>query len=214
MRFYKPPLLAYGSASDDGFKKLKEPGVVGAHHMLPSDWIPDAKTVISIFMPFSDRVIQSNIKDPVIPSMEWRYARIDGQQHLLSTGALVRDALTASGHQAVMPQADDRYWAKVRDDGDRSRPLYSSNWSERHVAFVTGLGTFGLMTNIISKAGSCGRLISVVTDWETAPDEKDYAGMYDYCSKCKVCFLSCPGEAFGEDGKKSIMKCQAFIGKM
>jgi epoxyqueuosine reductase QueG len=46
-------------------------------------------------------------------------------------------------------------------------PAYSSNWSERHVGFITGLGTFGKSTNFISRAGACGRLVSIVTDWET-----------------------------------------------
>lgn len=213
MRFYKHPLLAFGAASDKGFIKLKEQGVVGPHHYLPADWLPGAKTVISIFIPFSDRVIESNSEDKVVPSMEWRYARIDGQQHLLATGALVRDELIKAGYKAVMPQAEEAYWAKVFDDGDSSKPLYSTNWAERHVGYVTGLGTFGLMTNFISKAGTCGRLISVVTDWEATPDEKDYEGIYDYCSSCKACFDACPAGALSDEGK-SIPKCSEFIRKM
>ena len=213
MRFYKPPLIAFGSASDEGFKMLQEPGVVGPHHFLPTDWIPGAKTVISIFAPFSDRVVEANAEDTPVPAMEWRYARIDGQQHLLSTGALIRDALVNAGYKAVMPYAEDAYWAKIRDDGDGSRPIYSSNWSERHVGYVVGLGTFGLMTNFISKAGTCGRLASIITDWETTPDEKDYVGAYDYCSKCRACFKACPAGALSDDGK-SIPKCQAFINQM
>ena len=213
MRFYNAPIFAYGSASDEGFNVLKEPGVVGPHHLLPTDWFPDAKTVISIFMPFTDRIIKSNTVDKIVPSMEWRYARIDGQQHLLAIGALIRDALIEEGYKAVMPYSDDKYWSKVHNDGNDERPLFSSNWSERHVAFVAGLGTFGLMTNFISKAGTCGRLNSIVTNWETTPDEKDYKGVHDYCSKCKACFEACPAGALSDEGK-SIEKCQAFIREM
>ena len=213
MRFYKPPLIAFGSAADEGFMKLKEPGVVGPHHNLPTDWIPGAKTVISFFIPFADRVVESNTKDSEVPSKEWRYTRIDGQPHLLATGALVRDELIKAGYKAVMPQAEDSYWSKVFDDGDSTKPLYSTNWAERHVGYVTGLGTFGLGTNFISKAGTCGRLVSVVTDWETEPDEKDYDGIYDYCSKCKACYRACPADALADEGK-SILVCSAFVRKM
>jgi len=183
---------------------------VGPHHRLPSEWLSGAKTVISIFIPFTDRVVDSNSIDPEEPSMEWRYARIDGQQHLLATGALVRDTLINAGYNAVMPQDEEEYWANVGQDTSGERPLFSSNWSERHVGFVVGMGTFGKMTNLITKAGTCGRLISVITDWETAPDIKDYEGLYDYCSGCRVCYESCPAGALGDEGK-SIEKCQAFI---
>ena len=213
MRFYNPPLLAFGSANDPGFQKLREPGVIGPHHYLPSDWLPGAKTVISIFVPFADNVVESNTKDINFVSWEWRFTRIDGQQHLLATGALIRDTLIKDGYKAIMPQAEDAYWAKIGEDGDASRPLYSTNWAERHVGWVTGLGTFGLHTNFISKAGTCGRLMSVITDWEAEPDKKDYEGIYDYCSKCNVCLGSLCGALSATD-RKDISKCGAYIRKM
>ncbi len=211
LRFFMPPLIAVGSADDEGFLKLKDPEVVGPHHLMPADWLPGAKTVISLFLPFSERVIRSNAADPKIPSMEWLFTRVDGQQHLLAMGEHVRDALVKEGYKAVVPYADDRYVMRVSpDETHLPIPPYSSNWSERHVGFITGLGTFGRMTNFISKRGACGRLISVVTDWETAPDLKDYEGVYDYCSECLACYRACPGEAFDKNGK-SIVKCREYI---
>ena len=210
LRFYLPPLLAVGSADDPGFMKLREPGVVGPHHMLPTDWLPEAKSVISLFLPFTDRIIGSNTADRCEPSWEWLFGRIEGQQQLLLTAEFVRDALLEQGFKAHLPYTDARLVARVSAAQDIPIPVFSSNWSERHVGYVTGLGTFGRMTNFISKQGTCGRLISVVTDWETAPDEKDYSGIYDYCSECLACYRACPGEAFDEHGK-TISKCSAYI---
>jgi len=211
MRFYEPPLLAIGSASDPAFQALKQRQVVGPHHMLPSDWLPGAKSVISLFLPFTERVIESNTVDPVQPSWEWLFTRVDGQQHLLATAALVRDALLAESLQAVVPQIDDRYFMRASPgQTEIPVPTFSSNWSERHVAFITGIGTFGRSTNIISKRGACGRLVSVITDWETEPDQKDYEGMYDYCSDCGACHDACPGRAYSDDGK-DIRLCSAFL---
>ena len=211
MRFYKPPLIAIGSAFNEGFLKLKDPNVVGKHHKMPTDWLPEAKTVISLFLPFTERVIKSNTKDKKTPSLEWLFTRVDGQQHLLATGALVRDALIKKGYKAVVPYADDKYVMRVSlKETHIPIPVYSSNWSERHVGYITGLGTFGRMTNFISKSGTCGRLISIVTDWQTKPDEKDYEGIYDYCGECMACYRACPGDAFDEHGK-AIKKCSEYI---
>jgi epoxyqueuosine reductase QueG len=212
LRFFDKPIIAFGSASDPLYKRLQEPGVVGSHHALPTDWVANAKTVISIYMPHSDAIVDSN-SDPVVPSMQWRYGRADGQQHLLATGALVRDAVIEAGYKAVMPYDASNYWATVGVSKDESKPIYSSNWSERHVGWVAGLGTFGLMTNFISKLGCCGRMISIITDWEALIDTKDYEGVYDYCNKCKLCFKACPVGALTDEGK-SIDTCQNFIRKM
>lgn len=211
MRFFMPPLISIGSAAE-GFRKLKEQGVVGPHHLMPEDWLPGAKSVISLFLPFTERVIESNTKDPSEPSMEWLFTRVDGQQHLLAMGVLVRDALIGEGYKAVVPYTDDKYIMRVGlHETHLPIPPYSSNWSERHVGFLTGLGTFGRSTNFISKRGACGRLISIVTDWEAAPDEKDYGGIYDYCAECGACYRACPAGALSEKGK-DIEKCTAHLG--
>ncbi|MCX8032245.1 MAG: epoxyqueuosine reductase [Thermoleophilia bacterium] len=211
LRFYLPPIISVGLANDPAYQMLKQPDVVGPYHMLPTDWLATAKTVICLFLPFTERVIKSNTVDPVEPSWEWLFARVDGQQHLLATAALVRDALIAEGYRAVVPQIDDRYVMRVSPaEAHLPIPTFSSNWSERHVAFIAGLGTFGLSTNFISKRGTCGRLISVVTDWETEPDQKDYEDMYDYCSKCRACYDACPASAYCESGK-DVLKCSTFL---
>jgi hypothetical protein len=89
MRFYEPPVLSIGRADDPLFLNIRKPGVVGPHHKLPTDWLPEAKSVISFFLPFTERVIASNTVDPGEPSYEWLFTRVDGQQHLLATGQLV-----------------------------------------------------------------------------------------------------------------------------
>ena len=211
LRFFLPPVMSVGSASDPGFLRLKDPKVVGPHHMMPEDWLPGAKTVISFFLPYTEEVIESNRVDDTEPSREWLYTRVEGQQMLLATGALIRDALLAEGFRAVTPYTDDRFMMRV-SPAEQGKPIppFSSNWSERHVGFVTGLGTFGRSTNFISKAGACGRLISVVTDWEPELDEKDYEGVYDYCSNCGACYRACPVGALSEEGK-DIVKCSQFL---
>jgi epoxyqueuosine reductase QueG len=216
MRFYKKPLLSVGAAADPLFRDIQKPEAVGPFHKLPADWIPDAKSVISLFVPFEDRILASNKSDPVEPSLEWLMARVDGQKHLLALGAFIRDAITGEGYEAVCPQLEDEYAMRPahfplpdRDD----IPPYASNWSERHVGVVTGLGTFGLSTNFISKAGCAGRLISIVTNKELSPDERDYDSYLGYCNKCRACMRKCPAAAYISDGKKDHRLCGEHIHK-
>ena len=174
MRFYQRPIFAIGRADDPLFLDIKRPEAVGEHHLMPEDWLPGAKSVISVFLPFERSTVEANKKDPAVPAIEWVYTRVDGQRFLLEIGAKVRDALIADGHKAVAPYTEDLYVMRTSRDPAPGRdhvPPYSTNWSERHVGVVTGLGTFGMSTNFISKVGCTGRLISIVTDWETEPDE-------------------------------------------
>jgi epoxyqueuosine reductase QueG len=215
MRFFKRPIFSVGAAHDPGFEAIRRPGVVGPHHKLPGDWVEGAKTVISFFLPYSDRVVNSNMENEKLVSMEWMFTRVDGQKHLLSTAQTVVNALVNEGYRAVAPQIDDRYILKAAaGHGNDDFPEFSSNWSERHVAYVTGLGTFGLNTNFISKVGCAGRIISVVTDWECAPDEKDYDGYLDYCSACGACIKKCPAGAIFQGCTKDHNRCSDFVRKM
>lgn len=215
LRFFGDPIFTVGSADEPGFRELQKPGVVGPHHRMPKDWIPEAKSVISVFLPYSDRVLESNLTDPEQPSMEWMFTRVDGQDHLLATGLAVAEALRAEGWQAVVPQTDSRFALQtaVRTMGEGT-PLFTSNWSERHVAYVSGMGTFGLSTCFISRAGCAGRLISVVTDWPCEPDAKDYRGFLDYCSRCGACISRCPAGAIGQECSKDKPACASYIGKV
>jgi epoxyqueuosine reductase QueG len=215
MRFYKTPVFAIGAADDPGFAEIRREGVVGPAHAMPGDWVPGARSVISFFLPFADRTLEANKKDPVEPAMEWLYTRVDGQQHLLALGAHIRDALRNEGYGAAAPQTEEGYVMRAGPmpmPGEDLRGVqpYASNWSERHVGYVTGLGTFGRSTNFISKAGCAGRMISVVTTWETRPDEKDYEDIYGYCNGCMACRRKCPGRAYTENGKDHGL-CGNFI---
>jgi len=197
MRFYNRPIFSIGRADDPAYCEIKRAGVVGEHHLMPQDWLSDAKTVISFFLPFNHDTVEANKKDPAEPAVEWVYTRVDGQRFLLALGTAVREALIADGHKAVAPYTEDNYIMQVTLEpppGTEHVPPYSTNWSERHVGVVTGLGTFGESTNFISKIGSAGRLISVVTDWEVEPDERDYEHWLGYCNKCGACIRKCQGE--------------------
>lgn len=200
---YETPITAYGAADDPLFETLRAPHVVGEHMFMSKDWLPGAVTVVSLFFPFTERVRTTNAEDFQWPSREWTIARVEGQQWIGRYMETLRDTLNARGMRALVPILDERFWA----ENDR----YTSNWSERHVGYVCGMGTFGLHKGLISRRGTAGRYSSMIVDaaWETT--ERDYEAYDAYCSKCGVCIPHCPPRAISLEKGKDHPKCAAFV---
>jgi len=68
------PIIGFADANDELFIKLKE--IISPIHTLPSDLVPNAKSVIAFFIPFSTDIVESNI-DGEESSEEWDYAYIE-----------------------------------------------------------------------------------------------------------------------------------------
>ncbi|MCG8484214.1 MAG: epoxyqueuosine reductase, partial [Clostridia bacterium] len=115
---YDRLLIGYGSANDPLFETLKDPNVVGPHYLQPNAWLPEAETVISFFLSFSERVRKSN-RAGKLPSIEWLYARIEGQAFINTFTKLMLEELINMDLKAVAPSLDPQY---------RKEKL-KSNWS-------------------------------------------------------------------------------------
>jgi epoxyqueuosine reductase QueG len=90
-----------------------------------------------------------------------------------------------------------------------------SVWSERHIAFAAGLGTFSLHEGFITDVGCNVRIGSVITDapLEITPRLTDnpYGNCLYYAEgTCKECVDRCPAEAIGEEGHDKI-KCRNYL---
>jgi hypothetical protein len=81
LKIFDAPIFAFGAADDEGFGLLKNPAAIGEHFLLPTEWLPGAKTVISAFLPFSEEIRKSNRENMTWPSDEWLHGRIEG--HIL-----------------------------------------------------------------------------------------------------------------------------------
>jgi len=88
-----------------------------------------------------------------------------------------------------------------------------SNWSERHVAFVCGLGTFGLSKGLITKSGIAGRFGSILTELYLPPNNREYENIYEYCSMCGICVKNCPANAISIENGKNHNICSEFLNK-
>lgn len=209
LNLFDAPVFAFGSADDEYFTGLKEPQAIGAHFATPKEWLPGAKTVVSFFLPFTGEVRKSNRKNMTWPSEEWLHARIEGQALLNKLCVHLKSELTEAGYPSVIPSMDDRFWTNA--DGPGHKEKFTSNWSERHVAFVCGHGTFGLSKGLITKNGMAGRFGSIVTELYLEPDAREYAELYEYCSMCGKCAKNCPVSAISRETGKNHQLCSDFL---
>ena len=212
LRMYEAPSAGVASAGDALFETFRRADVVGPHFILPGEWLPDARSVVSLFFPFTQRVNESNAALPKYPSDEWLHARIEGQAFIGSVMGQLKDELEAAGFATVVPSADPRFSATEGQKGGRWPGVaYSSNWSERHAAYACGLGTFGLSKGLITKRGVAGRYGSLVTMLNLPPTPREYSGIYDWCSMCGACARLCPAGAISLETGKAHPPCSAFV---
>ena len=204
---FEQPLVGVAAAGDPLFEKLKDPAVAGENHLLPGEWLPGAKAVLSYFLPFSEKVRRANRK-PGFPAQEWLYGRIEGQQfnEALSKqiAALIRERGTA---EALIPALDARF--AISDH-------LVSSWSERHAAYIAGLGTFSLSRSLITAKGCAGRYGSIITSLELPTTKRDYTEPFQNCSFCGECLERCPSgaiEPVGEERKAGMNRstCKEYL---
>ena len=216
LRMYDRPLIGFGAADDSLFDVFKRPEVIGPWHMSPKEWLPEAQTVLSLFFPMSKAVRESNRRARHVASDLWAYARIEGQAFIFAYMEALAGWFRENGIQACVPSSDPRWQQLSAGRGITGYPeigstTFGSRWSERHAAYVCGLGTFGLSKGLITRKGMAGRFGSVVVSAAFAPDPRPYTGVYDYCIRCGTCARRCPANAIDLENGKDHMKCMACV---
>ena len=212
LRIFDEPLIGYASAEDSYFTEAKKPGIIGAHFIAPTEWLATAKTVISFFLPFTEEVRTANSQNMSWPADEWLHGRIEGQAFQDIVCRFAVDLLNKEGFPSLSPMLDSRFSRNSPLTNDKtSQDFYTSNWSERHIAYAAGLGTFGLSKGLISRKGTAGRCMSIVTAAFFEPDKRPYSGICDYCINCGACTDNCPVKAISKEKGKDHYLCSEFV---
>lgn len=186
---WKEPLVAYADAEDEMFNDLKS--IVSTSHALPKDFLPEAKTVVAYFIPFDDTVVKSNIEGKE-SSKEWARAYVETNKLILDVNTYIKNELKGLGYNSNIIPATHNF--------DEEKLI--SEWSHRHVAFIAGLGSFGLNNMLITEKGCCGRIGSFVTDLKIEPtkrENREYC-LYRSMNVCKKCVDRCVNNALKVDG--------------
>ena len=202
LQIFAKPLIGIADAHDPLFDSLKGEDVVGPRHMSPHQWFAGSKSVITYFLPFTKKVRQAN-RCMGLPAQEWLFGRIEGELFNKALSQCLVDWFIEQGYEALSPTVDERFKVVNR----------RSNWSERHVAYVAGLGTFSLNCSIITKSGSAGRLGSIIVSAPLEPTPRDYTTKDENCTKCGACIMRCPPLAINESGKDHAV-CSDYLNRV
>ena len=193
------PLVRFAAADDPLFEKLKS--TVVSSHAVPADLLPDAQTVISFFLPFSKSVVTSNIKEQ-LSSPEWAVCYVETNELIKQLSLHMTKFFEASGEKVVTIPATHNW---IEDK-------LVSNWSHRHIAFIAGLGKFGLNNMMITDKGCSGRIGSLITSAVIKPDSRPETEtcLYKYDGACKKCVRKCVNDALFQDSFDRF-KCYAQL---
>jgi len=208
MKIYDSPIFAFGAPDDELYIRYKSPDVIGNHFLAPHEWLPTAKTVISFFLPYTERIKTANTQDCTWPANEWLHGRYEGHMFLRNVATYICKILLDAGYKSLIP-ADDPRMAL-----GSAGPPFTSKWSERHVAYACGLGTFGLSGGLITEKGMSGRFGSIITELDLPKDSRPYSGVYDYCTMCGICIAHCPAQAISFESGKAHKPCSDFLDKV
>ncbi|GHU25737.1 (Fe-S)-binding protein [Betaproteobacteria bacterium] len=199
LTIWNAPLVGVAAADDPLFETLKTPGVVGPEHRSPGEWLPGAKSVISYFLPYTEPLRRGYPKKSPLPSLEW----VSGRTHGEVFNNVIRRALF---------RLLEHYSAKALAPGIQlhyQAPGMIPMWSERHTAFIAGLGSFGIHGALITKQGASGRIGSIITDLELPPTPREYSAIYEYCpypahGTCGACIPRCPADAINPESRDNL----------
>lgn len=202
------PLVGFTSAADSIFSDYKR--IIGPFHLLPTELLPEAATVITWVLPINIAVRASNRKQTDFPSREWALTRTHGEAVNAALRRHVVAWLEGMGHKAVAPQ----YSPLWQEFGDTPVGIASS-WSERHVAYAAGLGTFSLSDGFITSRGIAHRCGSVITSLQLAPSGRTAISHLHNClyyrnGSCGACIARCPVDAISFEGHDKY-RCREFV---
>jgi len=215
---FDEPLVRFADGDDGIFTEYKE--IIGQVHQTPRqalatayektpEEMPARLSVISWILPITGETRESNRKETKGPSRLWCHTRWYGEKLNEKLGAFMVELLSTAGYLAVTP-----HWQPSFKMFSNEKGLYS-NWSERHIAFAAGHGTFSLSDGFITERGIAHRCASLVTNLLLPPSLRTATSPYSNClayieHKCEACIKRCPGEAISEQGHNK-PKCLQYM---
>ena len=212
------PLVQFADGDDPIFTEYKT--IIAPTHITPREAlaktfgknledIPAHPSVVSWILPITSRTRESNRRHTITPSRLWSNTRWYGEKFNDAIREHVVKLLTEMGYPAVAPTLQPYFKVDTNEKGRYS------NWSERHIAYAAGHGTFSLSDGFITECGIAHRCGSVATNLMLSASPRTAKNPYSNClfyvnGSCNVCIARCPAGAITESGHNKI-KCQAYL---
>ena len=205
---WEKPLVGFSSGADPLYEFYKRD--IGDFHLAPTELFsheypeievePEELTVICWILPQTEATKADHRKETYFPSERWARSRIHGEMVNDKLRRHVVDALRGTGVAAAAPMLSP-LWKGATSE----RYGFASSWSERHAAYSSGLGTFGLSDGLITPLGKAMRAGSVIAHVRIPLSKRPYSDHNAYClfharGTCGLCMKRCPIGAITEKG--------------
>jgi len=214
------PHVAIARGDDPFFARFKQ--MIGPFLWTPAEAFalafpaieaaPSELRVISYVLPQTPATRADQRQETALPAERWARSRFHGEQFNCDLRLHLAATLTAAGFPAVAPERLPGF-----DYRQSERFGLASNWSERHVAFIAGLGTFGLSDGLITRWGKAVRFGSVVARIDLPVTPRLYGNDYHaWClwyakGTCGACAPRCPAGAISTAGGHDKPACHRYI---
>lgn len=194
---FREPLIGCASAADPLFDSIAD--FVGPHHLKPVDLLPEVGSVISCFIPYSAKVVESNRQAGEAVSEEWALAYLESRR---LADSVSREAV---GHRIAVGLKAAGVPPEINYDDVALR----ASWSHRSAAYIAGLGRFGLNNLLITPSGCAGRLFTLFISARLEPGRpmSDELCLNSKTGKCGYCLSHCPQEALSKEENFDRFKC-------
>jgi epoxyqueuosine reductase len=212
-KIFGNPIFGISSGDDPIFQRFKE--VVGPKHLTPWEmWnanglIEEEKNlrVVSVIFPYSNYIRESSKNAKFFPSDQYCIGRNQADRFMDEVIKELIQFFEEKGFQATSGMLSATFNVKT------GRKIYS-NWSERHIAFAAGLGTFSLHEGLITEVGCNVRITSVVTNAPLKISKRSNDDPYSNClfysnGNCGKCIERCPAKAITKEGHDKF-KCAGY----
>ncbi len=212
------PLVKFADGNDPIFTEYKT--IIAPTHLTPHEALAKASSkspkdmpahlsVISWILPAVEETRKSNRSETLVPSRLWSHTYWYGEKFNEALREHMVEILTELGYLAAAPMLQSYFRVDTNEKGPYS------NWSERHIAYAAGHGTFSLSDGLITESGIAHRCGNVVTSLILPASPRTATSPYSNCLfyvgvSCNACIKRCPAGAITEEGHDKI-KCQAYL---
>jgi epoxyqueuosine reductase len=218
-RIFDPPLIGVSQGDDPIFTKYKE--VVAPEHLTPLEmWkasgmaergdTADRLRILSIVFPYVKRIREESKTATIMPADIYCLGRNYANEFMKDVLRRTMTFFQDRGFMAVAGMLSPAFQLRLQE----KPPQFYSLWSERHMAFAAGLGTFSLHEGLITEAGCNIRVTSVITDAPLTVTPRKSDEPYGNClfyakGECRKCEKRCPGGAITANGHDKV-KCREY----
>jgi epoxyqueuosine reductase len=211
------PMVGFADGDDPIFQDLK--AVIGEFHLTPREIIEkyiagkrwrfgwtgpmEHVGVVSWALPLTHETRVMERTAPVGGSPRYNHSRWIGIQLYENVEKYVASLMEVLRCNAIAPTQSKLFEIKEMSGG-----WLAANWSERHVAYACGLGTFGLNGLMITPHGCAVYLGSVVCDRALTPTPRAASHVancpFYQDRSCGLCIEHCTGAAISKDGRSNV----------